>query len=81
MKIYDNLQIEFWAIGMHQGVKINSSECLQHSAWEIMIGHLGHFLLDFFCQIWTQGTIRLILGSILVIFEMCHFLGGLSVNL
>ena len=39
-----------------------------------MIGHLGHFCLDFFGQIWTQGTLRHILGSILVIFEICHFL-------
>ena len=39
-----------------------------------MIGHLGHFLLDFFDQIWTQGTLRHIVGPILVIFEICHFL-------
>ena len=39
-----------------------------------MIGHLGHFLLDFYGQIWTQGTLRHILGPILVIFEICHFL-------
>ena len=38
-----------------------------------MIGHLGHFLLDFFAQIWTQGTLRHILGPILVIFEICQF--------
>ena len=35
---------------------------------------LGHFLLDFFGHIWTQGTLRHILGPILVIFEICHFL-------
>ena len=34
----------------------------------------GHFLLDFFGQIWTQGTLRHILGPILVIFEICQFL-------
>ena len=28
----------------------------------------------FFCQIWTEGTLRHILGPILVIFEICHFL-------
>ena len=39
-----------------------------------MIGHLGHFLLDFFAQIWTQGTLRHILGPILVIFEIYQFL-------
>ena len=39
-----------------------------------MIGHLGHFLLDFFAQIWTQGTLRHIPGPILVIFEICQFL-------
>ena len=39
-----------------------------------MIGHLGHFLLDFFDQIWTQGTLRHILGPILVIFEISQFL-------
>ena len=39
-----------------------------------MIGHLGHFLLDFLAQIWTQGTLRHIQGPILVIFEICQFL-------
>ena len=39
-----------------------------------MIGHLGNFLLDFFGQIWTQGTLRHILGPILAIFEICQFL-------
>ena len=39
-----------------------------------MIGHLGHFLLNFFAQIWTQGTLRHILGPILVIMEICQFL-------
>ena len=38
------------------------------------IGHLGHFLLDFLGQIWTQGTLRHILGPILGIFEIYHFL-------
>ena len=33
-----------------------------------------HFLLDFFGQIWTQGTLSHILGLILVIFEICQFL-------
>ena len=42
--------------------------------WEIMTGHLGHFLLEFFCEIWTQGILRDIIGPILVIFEICHFL-------
>ena len=42
--------------------------------WQITIGHLGHFLLDFLAQIWTQGTLRHILGPILVIFEICQFL-------
>ena len=41
---------------------------------QITIGHLVHFLLDFFAQIWTQGTLRHTLGPILVIFEICHFL-------
>ena len=39
-----------------------------------MIGHLGHFLLDFLAQMWTQGTFRHILGPILVIFEIYQFL-------
>ena len=40
--------------------------------WQITIGHLGHFLLEFLAQIWTQGTLRHILGPILVIFDICH---------
>ena len=39
-----------------------------------MIGHLGHFLFDFLAQIWTQRTLRHILGPIVVIFEICQFL-------
>ena len=39
-----------------------------------MIGHLGHFLLDFLAQIWTQETLRHILGPIVVILDICHFL-------
>ena len=39
-----------------------------------MIGHLGHFLLDFFGQIWTQVTLRHIPVPIVVIFEICQFL-------
>ena len=39
-----------------------------------MIGHLGHFILDFLAQIYTQGTLTHILGPILVIFEICQFL-------
>ena len=46
-----------------------------------MNGHLEHFLLDIFSQIWTQWTLRLILGPILVIFDICHFFGGLSLYL
>ena len=34
--------------------------------------HLKHLLLDFFVQIWTQDTLRHILGPICVIFEICH---------
>ena len=42
--------------------------------WQITIGHLGHFLLDFCAQICAQGTLRHILGPIPVIFEICQFL-------
>ena len=35
---------------------------------------LGGLSLHFFAQIWTQGTLRHILGPILVIFEICQFL-------
>ena len=42
--------------------------------WQIMIGHLGQFLLDFLAEIWIQGTLGHILGPILVIFEVCQFL-------
>ena len=41
----------------------------------------GTLPFDFFAQIWTQGTLRYIIGLILVIFEICHFLGGLSLHL
>ena len=30
--------------------------------------------LDFLAQIWTQGTLRHILGPFLAIFEICQFL-------
>ena len=41
---------------------------------QITIGNLGHFLLEFFGQIWTQWALRHILGPIQVIFDICHFL-------
>ena len=34
--------------------------------WQNTTSHLGHFLLEFFCQSWTQGTLRHILGPVLV---------------
>ena len=34
----------------------------------------GTLALDFLAQIWTQGTLRHILGPILIIFEICQFL-------
>ena len=39
-----------------------------------MIGHFGHFLLDFLAQIWTQGTLRHILGPNSGHFEICQIL-------
>ena len=42
--------------------------------WQITIGNLVHFLLDFLNQIWTQWTLRHMLGPILVNFDICHFL-------
>ena len=30
--------------------------------------------MDFLAQIWIQGTLRHILGPIVVIFDICHFL-------
>ena len=41
---------------------------------QFVIGHLGHFQLEFICQIWTQDTLRHILGPIMAIFEICPFL-------
>ena len=46
----------------------------EHHVLQITIGHLGYFLLDFFGQIWTQGTLRHIVGPIMIIFEMFQFL-------
>ena len=34
----------------------------------------GTLPFDFLAQIWAQGTLRHILGPILVIFEICQFL-------
>ena len=34
----------------------------------------GTLPFGLFAQIWTQGTLRHILGPILVIFEICQFL-------
>ena len=48
---------------------------LNHLIGSRMKNHDWPFgILDFFGQIWTQGTLRYILGSILVIFEICEFL-------
>ena len=52
----------------------NQLKLIRDHDWQISIGHLGHFLLEFFCQIWTKGILRHMLGPILVIFEICHLL-------
>ena len=41
---------------------------------QFVIGNLGHFLLEFFCQIWTQDTLRHMSGPIMAIFDICLFL-------
>ena len=38
------------------------------------MGHLGHFPLEFFSQIWTQDSLWHVLGPFLVNFDTCHFL-------
>ena len=43
--------------------------CMTNYDWPF-----GTLLLDFLAQIWTQRTLRHILGPILVIFEICQFL-------
>ena len=47
---------------------------LYRSDWQFVIDKLGHFLLEFFPQIWTQDTLRHIPGPIVTIFEICQFL-------
>ena len=37
-----------------------------------MIDNMGHFLLKFLGKIWTEWTLRHILGPILVNFDICH---------
>ena len=39
------------------------------------IGHLGYFLLNFLAQIWTQGTLRHILGPFLNIYQFLNIPG------
>ena len=55
------------------GLSVNLNHLIAH-ALQIMIGNLGHFLLESFAQIWTQWAFRHILGPILVIFDICQFL-------
>ena len=45
------------------------SSCMANYDWPF-----GTLSFGLFCEIWTQGTLRNILGPILVIFEICHFL-------
>ena len=47
---------------------------LYHGDWEFLFGNLGHFPLEFFCQIWTQDTLWHLLGPFLVNFDICQFL-------
>ena len=70
-------------MGNLHGIAILGDLSLHLIAWhmEISISHLGHFLLEFFGQIWTKGILGHILGAILIFFEICHFLGGLSLYL
>ena len=65
-----NVQIQRnWFLG-------GSSLHLNHLLAQCMTNYDWPFgtRLDFFCHIWTQWTLRHILGPILVIFEICHFL-------
>ena len=41
-----------------------------------LIACLGHFPLDFFCQIWTQDSLRHLLWHLMTNFEICQLLGG-----
>ena len=56
------------------GRKVDIGRLTVFRWFKFILGHLGHFLLDFLAQIWTQGTLTHILGPILVIFEICQFL-------
>ena len=55
-------------------VNLNHPKNLIAQRVQFVIGHLGHFQLEFICQIWTQDTLRHILGPIMAIFEICPFL-------
>ena len=50
--------------------------CMTNYNWPF-----GTLPFGLFGSIWTQGTLRHILRPILVIFEICQFLGGLSLHL
>ena len=39
-----------------------------------LFGNLGHFPLDFFCQIWTQHSLRHLLWHLMTSFEICQLL-------
>ena len=44
------------------------------SEWKSLISYFGHFPLDFFCQLWTQDSLRHLLRHLITNFEICQLL-------
>ena len=61
-------------MGNLHGIAILGDLSLHLIAWHMEISIK-------FGQIWTKGILGHILGAILIFFEICHFLGGLSLYL
>ena len=79
---FNSSKVSFWFcqfvlfVYLFKSWALNATPLLNHVVayrLQITIGHLGHFILDFFAHIWTQWTLRHILGPILV-FDICNLL-------
>ena len=54
-------------------IGVSHWKCSVHGMQQIVNVHLGHFLLKFFCQICTQGSLRRILGPFSHFWNMSLF--------
>ena len=74
------IDLKYWhkmAFSFLGGLSLHLTTLYNHE-WASLISYLGHFPLDFFCQIWTQDSLRHLLWHLMTNFEICQLLATLG---